>query len=798
MSMGLHFAQRAELALRQDMRLEQRLEMSVRLSLRQHELMGTEDVDDPLRVRHFGIGSGRGRIGVIAKLVTPAHGVDPYLEAQKLEMFRAAGFAAPELMGVIESNNRHYIITRFVDDVANLATLMKNTSSRDKFFDVSGVVLNQAFLDIVLQDMPTVDQLNLLEHVVEHMPAKVKKALSEEIEQAKSVLLPEELAVGALKKIILANSVSLQTLPAKKSDLIVRTIGKKIGRALGEELARLHARGVIKHDFLPRNLLVKLAEDTVALMHTGFNAVDFVDAPLEKAKRLANLQEVGEHFDAADVPQSFKKAFLAGYFGRPEPDSVAVVDAKSDTNEHVVVEPEVVATRSRLTRLLAGTKYQHGEPTEVVVAPSVARVKTALENVIAHLPMNQLNLHAILVRWEDIIQNVLAQTTPTYQEMRVHKMILYIFHMMKEGEEVSLRMFEDTDDEEIRMEQSLASRLLAPAFEKLGIPSIQEAMHMLRLGIVLRFVEENLTASDEELTTIIANSGFNDHEGESLGINSRRTVTKYVTELKSLGKVALTAKDRRKVISCFEVAIATGDVVETNSIAAKVGLPPEPVSIVLGILKQKYLFGRVKELVLAGQEVDVIDLGTRLGVEYDLIERMTDDVRKTMPAQIPATVAAVRSEVALALPVEEVEPVRTREEIIAAMVPTDFVQPTVVATPVIAVPSVQVEPPIQSPEQPSRDHIIDRITADVVYPTASLANELGMSVAAVESLIQAIYDDWGLSARSREVLALIMAPGGIEDDGIQARTGLSVTEIHFVVRPLLLRGQIRPGRPDGR
>lgn len=138
MSMGLCMRQelRQQLAMRLEMRMEQRLELSVRLLLKDQLLMDLEGVDDPMRVRYFEVPTeGKRKLAVVAKLHNGEEENNSMAieEALNWEQFKDKGFEAPEMLGLLKSQDKTFLLSKFDEKAANFVSLIKDPKTLAKF-----------------------------------------------------------------------------------------------------------------------------------------------------------------------------------------------------------------------------------------------------------------------------------------------------------------------------------------------------------------------------------------------------------------------------------------------------------------------------------------------------------------------------------------------------------------------------------------------------------------------------------------------------------------------------------------
>lgn len=138
MTMSPRLEMRQQLAMRLELRLEQRLELSMRLLLEEQQLMDLEGVGDPMGVRYFEVpakAKNMKGLGVVAKVYDRKgnNAEEAINEAIHWQQFKQAGFEAPEILGLLESQDKAFLLSKFDENAANFATLVSNPETLKKF-----------------------------------------------------------------------------------------------------------------------------------------------------------------------------------------------------------------------------------------------------------------------------------------------------------------------------------------------------------------------------------------------------------------------------------------------------------------------------------------------------------------------------------------------------------------------------------------------------------------------------------------------------------------------------------------
>lgn len=726
MGQSLRLTQRTELAQRLEMRLEQRLELGLRLFLKQHECMGQEGIEDPMRVRYFEIpptASGETALKLIVKQLESENRDDPFEEAANLARFQSLGFSAPELVALLEEEKTPFMITRFDPSVANLATLIERPEMQSKFFEHAKATVSPKLWEYITHQLSAVEKLELITGVEE-------------------------------------GETPVHSLPPQGLNRAVQYFGIELAHQLGKELAQQHEKGILKADFEPRNILIRLNTDgKLDVLHTGFRHIRFRDKPLDRKERREHLNDIQEKFRHA-VPnyEAFRKAFLHGYLAREKDASVYSIE---DTPSAVTIKE---STKERLRRLLGKTGYFAVEPTEkkTEVEPESTRsLRDEFEEFVLTSPLGSLEFKQVVTEWTKLVAEALPVEQAAYELKRAYRIIVRLYELCRDNGSVQWEDIEN-EDEEIRMDSTTATRITKSIRERFYIPSPLELESLWKKLLVLRCYKQYPQLSLPRQYELLYGKFFRDGEFSMAG----RTFRKYVTEWKQQKKItSLPFSTTRRLNALFNECCHTSSPINVSQIAQSVGLPPESVEPYIKDLQDAYIREQTKEAGIQGKLPDIPALAALFDLPIETVERAV--LRYAKPTDISGE---VRAQVAEATSEVAASPEETRE-----------------STPEPAAPEAMLA---------QDDHIIRKITLDPAYPEHTLAEELGISLIEVRNRTARIYTARGLADRAREVQHLISTHPGIEDADIQEVTGLSVTDIHFILRPLLLEGHIRPGGPE--
>ncbi len=672
---------RQQLAMRLEMRLEQRLELSLRLTLQQHQLMGIDGVDDPMRVRYFEVpkkGRGKKKMRAIAKIYEGAgNNHDAAIdEALNWEQFRKLGFETPEILGLLKSQDQSYLLSKFEDKAANFATLVSDPKILAKF-----------------------------------------------IKHSKSA----------------STDVSTEELFSR----------------CGTELARLHLSGIDKENFCPRNIMIRLdPEGYIIPVHTGFSRVKFGSEPLNEKQRNSSLEAVMREFARlTEVTKTQLAAFAEGY-SRYE-----TLTFKYEPGEVVrALRDKLLATLS--TGLPDGIDADADKGDEEGVEETFPSLSDKFEQIALEAPeykgenwKSDKYLQDIRKKWHEAVCSLLPTEDVCYKEARTHKLIQALFRKYVLEGSVAIGDAAELEDDELRMDPGNASKLTKAIFKKYNIPKLGALNQTLWTSMALRTYRQlppNCSHADMQKKM----------RKQFRGAPERRTIAKYMNQLKSAGKIpTLDSKLLRKAYDYSNQQLEAGDILTVEACSEELQLPADQIEFVIDNCKRNYLTSAIESHVKGENEIDVPTLSTQLDMDSDAII-------ETIVAREPEYKDRIMS--VLEEPEENEEPESEPAE----------------------------DNEVQQPQPGTDNEVLEDQLAALIdnnphLTDQELADMLSIDDNTTQALLHNLKVRCAVDEHRQRVCRLVMSQPGIDDNGIMEETGLSITTIHLALREALLRGEIR-------
>jgi len=422
-------------------------------------------------------------------------------------------------------------------------------------------------------------------------------------------------------------------------------------------------------------------------------------------------------------------------------------------------------------------------------------------------------------KWIALLKQKLESTQLTYQEQRAVKIIMYLYELMVTQWDVSQRDITNANDDEIRMAECNASRLIAPLFKKFGIPSFNEMRTLIKEAVLLRVLREDPSISDKDLSSKINKAGFG-----YMGFK-RRTLNKHRRSLQTKDKTpSLSSSRRDKFQQYFNIVIESGGQINEDDFAKEFKLSPTECKKILATLKNNHIERVVKKAFAANQEVDFVELALQLDMDLTETEERINNTLNILEGNFGLTASTAQPEEIIEevggqvndttqttnLPTENHEPTPIHDPVPplpepgtdstlqakSTPVSTPEVESSTSSTPVTAQtaePPVTPATPETSPET-QKEHIKNSILRDPAYQIATLARDLEITTTEVVTLTRTIENEREIPQKRAHVLKLIQAQPGAGDREIEGQTGYSLLDIHLCVRPLLISGSIHKGQ----
>lgn len=550
---------------------------------------------------------------------------------------------------------------------------------------------------------------------------------------------------------------------------------ERVAIVLGREVARLHRAGIDKLDVTPRNLLLRLSpEGQVSFTHTGFREVAFADRSLPKRRRREQLEALQRAFSAinSDVTAQYSCSMIRGYFAEYYGRTLAGGEDPS------AIQREVrTATDETLQQ----------DDADMESPPSLTPMVVECRQIILDLPLDQLTTRKVGEAMCAIVERSVAVENIGYDEQRPRKQLRWLYERWKEKGSARLEDLECAPSD-IATDGTTAGRLLKPIIESLGVPLPSDLLRSLREALVLRFAHEHPECSGHELFHRMRSAA--PALMETLEIGSARTLRKYLKPLRDGGLVHdVSKRDAERVIGLIADWFNGGRMLDPRDCAAALGMDEAAVRPLVLCLKQRHLKRSLAAAHQSHATIDIAALACVLDLPLAEVEEAAIKTRiSPAPGNAERSVASLpetsRVEHAVTAPVEE----EHRE---AEVTPAE--QEHTAAPPVPPIqPVMQVQ---ETTEENLDEKLLRAIEEDGTRSDGTLAQMCGCSVTDVQSRIRGIVASRHLDGRRSEVERLIQTQPGIEDDGIQERTGLPVVDIHLILRPLLQNGNLRTGRP---
>ncbi len=764
-SMSMSFQQRLELAQRLVMRQELRMVIEQRMQMSLHEHMDLEGVEDPLRVRYFEFSEKKGKITpFVAKMFDKTMVDECYLEAANQLRMKECGLAVPEVVGVMQTDNKAILVSEFVRDSASIGTLLSNPEVAFNFYKKH---INKYISNWSEHDVQAALQAQKIRsaYLIGNEVGKMHEA-------------------GILKK-----------------DLVPRNFLVTVG-----------ASGDI---------------DEMKIWQTGFGHVEFKEV-LTRKEKMDNLKQLAADFDRFESNHGLQCEFLRGYFGKYSQgiDGITdILDEEKDIQKQTGDGDDIRRkVKTRLSVLLGNRGYvAAAEGTEEVeVVPDLSR---QIEQYVLNCPEEELNCpyyggrrnnRAGQIAFQKVVQmirDVLQQQKKgcSYQDVRSLRVLDYLFACYVDYETVSQNDIENCDDVELRMHVTTASRLVAPILKKLNLPDVGFLPSYFDQCTVLRLKLVNLEAIDQALVNMM-------YDKFTL-VLARRTVSKYRNILQEAGKFPkLEGKHSRRLRNHFNNVMHSGGTVSLEEFSRTLGLPESDLDDYLGVLVRQYLDKQITNALANGRldQLDEVELAMKLNLPIsDVMEKVEKNRGRTSALiEAPETIIARTGEALMDL-VEEAE---TQPPVVEEVEPAAEVQPIVEVQPPVQVsaqPEVEssqvVEAPQSSREEPAvmpvtetivQEDSSDRLTELVVGVAAQiqedpacsshqLANDLGVSIVEIDRVIATLEATHQVPRWRQEVNRLIRTRPHIQDEGLIAELGVDLLTVHLCVRPMLLSGAIR-------
>jgi cobalamin biosynthesis protein CobT len=322
-----------------------------------------------------------------------------------------------------------------------------------------------------------------------------------------------------------------------------------------------------------------------------------------------------------------------------------------------------------------------------------------------------------------------------------------------------------------------------------------------------------------------------------------RTFNSIFNNLQAKGKIPnIKVSKINKIVGNLDKKLNQGEKISEN-LAGEFDLSPEDMNLILKAYRNKIVNQKLSE-IMNGGNVDLYELSEQLDISYpELAEKLLklrggqnivpeneEEKTETEPeteeeaataedqnegnnqneATNPETIQEeTNHEAERILENEEEE----YEELIIEQNDEDVEEPIAAAeqqTPAQPQPKppAQEPLPVQEPEYATINNaanltpqaLIENYAALIIQNPASryenIQQQLDVPVATLIRAEQVLAEQNSIAECRNRVLELIRTTPGIDDPELMRRTGLTLLQIHLVVRPLLLSTELHSGRPN--
>lgn len=796
----LGLVQKAELRLEQtlkmELRLSQRLEMLILPELQAQVSMNIKGVDDPTRVRVFSIVSPEGKkLKIVSKRIDLEKGEDPYQEAANILQLKKMGVRVPTLMGVAKSDDHYFLITEFDEKTINVGTIMSKPAIFKQYLETGDSVQHRT-VDL-FSSLAASDQLALANQMLSYFPLEKQKSLRE-IFKVHLDQLGYTRAGQAIAKTLEKEDIGILSLiPKKYLKGLLRPVYQKIALALGQELRSLHEKGIILKNISPRNLLVTIQGDkenkAVEISHTGLkHAHIHQGAPSEREKQVNLLhlktafQNIGDH-----LTQDFEKAFLEGYCGS----SFGQDEKTPETIENEGNLTIADATRKKLQALFRGkSDATHVSPDATPEKKEFRRITLAKDmlQVVLETKLEDLKFQNLMGRLLELLKEFLQRPGGSREENYTFQVLQQLYQFFIEhGKKIS----EWSDIEGFKE----ASLIMDPVLQEYQIPGAHQIEYFLEEALVLRFHKEYPHFNEEELL----DSLWKALKGRFPF--RKQDYRKALSRLASLSEenCILKPEEVKNIKAYLKECWERSTPMNITEYSKRVQRNPKNIEATFNYFRKKMITKHFRLACEKNHAIDLIEMSELSGIPHSEIEGLFEEIKGRYPIYNPKQSRQHRrrtKKIAKPELVPQTEaPTLTR----ATAVPTQMLKassaPSLTAVfgpkPTPAPTSEPVSTPTANPEEKMwqlQRAILAFITKEVAMTDEQIAAELGIDSTDVKRIIEARMTQKDLGKRDAEVHRMIIEHPHIDDEGLQRLTGLSITDIHLIVRPHILAGALNP------